>query len=234
MKAFVLPIVISSSIIGAVLGLYELKEKTAILIDDTKLTYQVDEKNQLNGLYTVINTSHVPLLRGSYKDDKRSGNWYCFNNDKSIFLRYNYDSNKILALDTVNIKKATIKILSKDKDAVENASISLPICSIDQYISLMNGEIKKSLNTKHITFDKAMDFEIKATLNEKNKVQYKIGYLYNKEKYEYILSPSFSKFNIDWIPAMYKGNAVPSEFTVYSEIKFAVDYDKQPRFNWSN
>ncbi len=234
MKAFILPIVISSAIISTVIGLTELKEKSVILIDDTKLTYQVNEKNQLNGVYTIINTSMTPLIRGSYKEDQRSGNWYCFNADKSIFMRYNYELNKVVYLDTVAIKKATIKILSNDKNVAENASISLPVCSIDQYLSIMNEEIKQSINPNQIVYNKATDFEITATLNEKNKVEYKIGYLFGKNKYEYVLKPKNSKFIIDWIPAMHDGKAVPSEFKLYSQITFSTDYNKMARFNWAN
>jgi len=234
MKAFILPLLVSSSIIGSVFGILELKEKSVILPDDTKLTYQVDEKNKMNGLFTVINTSQQPLIRGSYKEDKRSGNWYCFNKDKSVFMRYNYDLNKILYLDTVAIKKATIKVLSNNKEVAENASISLPVCSIDQYLSLLNEEIKASIPANQVVYNRITDFEITATLDEKNRVEYKYAYMFGDNKYERVLKPRASKFNIDWIPAMYAGKAVASEFRVYSQITFSQDNSRMARFNWSN
>jgi len=234
MKAFILPLLVSTSIIGSIFGILEIKEKSVILPDDTKLTYQVDEKNKMNGLFTVINTSQQPLIRGSYKEDKRSGNWYCFSNDKSVFMRYNYDLNKVLYLDTVAIKKATIKVLSNNKEVAENASISLPVCSIDQYVSLLNEEIKASIPQNQVVYNRVTDFEITATIDEKNRVEYKYAYMFGNNKFERVLKPRASKFNIDWIPAMYADKAVASEFRVYSQITFTADNNRMSRFNWSN
>lgn len=228
-------LILSSLVLGASLFSFTLIDgiqKEAKLIDDSKLIYHVNEKNELHGAYSVQNTKDNVTIRGSYTDNKRTGNWYCFNNDKSLFLRYNYDQKKILFIDTVAIKKAEIVILDKNPEAVKNASISVPVCPLDQYISFLKKEISDVFPQPHMQYATPTNLEIVAKVDANGQAKYQVNYIFDKIKRSISVSGKSKAFVIDWVPAMYEGKGVASEFKVATEISFS-NNDGHKRFNWN-
>lgn len=228
-------LILSSLVLGASLVSFTLinsVQKEVKLIDDSKLIYNVNEKNELHGAYSVLNTKETVTIRGSYTDNKRTGNWYCFNNDKSMFLRYNYDQKKILFIDTVAIKKAEIVIVDKNPEAVKNSSISVPVCPIDQYLSIMKKEITESFPPPHMEYTGPTQIEIVAKVDANGQAKYQANYIFDKIKRSISISGKNKAFTIDWIPAMYDGKGIASEFKVATEVSFS-NADGHKRFNWN-
>lgn len=228
-------LILSSLVLGASLFSFTLIDgiqKEVKLIDDSKLIYHVNEKNELHGAYSVQNTKDNITIRGSYTDNKRTGNWYCFNNDKSLFLRYNYDQKKILFIDTTAIKKAEIVIIDKNPEAVKNASISVPVCPLDQYVSFLKKEISDVFPQPHMQYATPTSLEIVAKVDANGQAKYQVNYIFDKIKRSISVSGKSKAFVIDWVPAMYEGKGVASEFKVATEISFS-NNDGHRRFNWN-
>lgn len=231
MKNLTLSLVILGGMLSAFTAI-DLVEKEVTLLDNSKLIYHVNEKNEMQGAYSVQNPKNDITLRGSYTANKRTGNWYCFNNDKSIFLRYNYDLKKILFIDTVAIQQAEIVIIDKNPEAVKNASISVPVCAIDQYISFLKQEIIDVFPTNQMQYTAPTDIQIVAKLDTKNQVKYEVNYVFDRSKKTFYISGKNKAFTIDWIPAMYNGEVVASEFKVATQISFTSE-NGHKRFNWN-
>ncbi len=228
-------LILSSLVLGASLFSFTLIDgiqKEVKLIDDSKLIYHVNDKNELHGAYSVQNTKDNVTIRGSYTDNKRTGNWYCFNNDKSLFLRYNYDQKKILFIDTTAIKKAEIVIVDKNPEAVKNASISVPVCPLDQYVSFLKKEISDVFPQPHMQYATPTSLEIVAKVDANGQAKYQVNYIFDKIKRSISVSGKSKAFVIDWVPAMYEGKGVASEFKVATEISFS-NNDGHKRFNWN-
>lgn len=229
MKAITLPLLITSALIATFVK--EITQKTKILADDSRVTYNVNEKNKLEGAYFIENTSRNVWIRGSYKENQRVGNWYAFNNDKTVFLRYNYDLKKILFIDTVALKRAEITIIDKNADG--NESIVLPICSIDQYISIIKEAAKASFPKEQIIYNKVLPIEIIATVKSSKEVTYTISYKINGNNYAYDINNKNIDFDIDWIPASHNGKNLEAEFTIQSTLLFSSEKSEKQRFKWN-
>lgn len=231
MKNFILSVAFFGTI-GLSFKAIDTIQKEAKLIDNSKVTYHIDENNKMEGAYSVQNTKNDVVMRGSYKDDRRTGNWYCFNDNKSMFLRYNYDQKKLLYIDTVAIKKAEITIIDKDTEVVKGASITVPICSIDQYVSLLKTEIIDTFPQNQMKYNGATDIEIVAKVDANGLAKYNVNYFFEGSKKSLLLSGKSKAFKIDWVPAMYNDKGVAAEFKVATQITFA-NGDGHRRFNWN-
>lgn len=228
-------LILSSLVLGASLVSFTLinsVQKEVKLIDESKLTYNLNEKNELHGAYSVENVKNVVTIRGNYTNNKRTGNWYCFNNDKSMFLRYNYDLKKILFIDTTAIKKAEIVVLDKNPDVVKNASISVPVCGLDQYLSLLRREISDNFPPMHMQYTAPMDLEIVAKVDANGQAKYSVNYVFDKIARSLSVYGKNKEFVIDWVPAMYNGKGVASEFKMNAQVSFS-NTDGHKRFNWN-
>lgn len=229
MKAIAFPLIITGALIGTFFA--EITQKTKVLADDSRLTYNVSEKNKLEGAYFIENTNRDIWIRGTYKDNQRVGNWYAFNNDKTISLRYNYDLKKILFLDTIALKRAEITIT--DEKAAGNGSIVLPICSIDQYLSILKEAAKSSFPKEQIIYNKQIPIEIIATVKSSNDVIYTVSYKVNEKMYAFDINNKNIDFDIEWIPSTYNGKNLEAEFSVKSSLLFSDNGNENRRFKWN-
>jgi hypothetical protein len=233
MKAIAFPIIITGALIAAIINPGEIVQKTKVLADNSRLTYNINEKNKLEGAYFVENTQKNIWLRGTYKEEKRSGNWYAFNNDKTVFLRYSYDLKKLLYLDTVAIKKAEIDITDKDPEAVKNASVPLPICSIDQLGSLLGEAAKSTYPKEIIMYNQPIDLTITATIKSATNVSYTAAYTYKGENFAYVINSKKLDLDINWIPSTYNGKDVEATFKFATKIMFFANGTDRQRFIWN-
>ncbi|RZL34815.1 MAG: hypothetical protein EOP00_30945 [Pedobacter sp.] len=233
MKAIFYPILISGALIASIINPETSVQKTKILIDNSRLTYNINEKNKLEGAYFVENTDRNIWIRGSYKEEKRVGNWYAFNSNKTVFMRYNYDTKKILALDTIALKKAEITITDKNEEYAKNASAPLPICSIDQYTSLLVEAAKTSFPKDNIIYNKPFSITINAVVKSAKNVTYTASYAYLGRNYVFDISTKNLDFNIDWIPSSYNGKDVEAEFKVTTSTEFSTNGTGKLRFKWN-
>jgi len=233
MKAFALPMLITSAFFASVFSDVKPVQKTKILVDNSRLTYNVNEDKKLDGAYFVENTNRKVWLRGTYKENTRAGNWYAFNSDGSTFVRYNYDLNKLIALDTVALKKAEISITDKNPDAAKNGSVVLPICSIDQYSSLLGEAAKAQFPKEIVVYNSPIDINIIAKVKSKTDVSYIITYQHKNNWYSYQLKEKDMDFKIDWIPSTYDGKDVEAEFKVATKIVFTNNGTEKQRFVWN-
>lgn len=229
MKAITLPLIITGALIGTLFT--EITQKTKILSDNSRVTYNVNEKNKLEGAYFVENTNRDIWIRGAYKDNQRIGNWYTFNSDKTVALRYNYDLKKILFLDTIALKKAEITIT--DPNANGNGSVVLPICSIDQYLSVLKAAAKSIFPKEQIVYNKEIPIEIIATVKSSDDVIYTISYKINDKMYAFDIKNKDIDFDIEWIPSSYNGKNLEAEFSVKSSLLFSDNGSDKQRFKWN-
>ena len=229
MKIISFPLVITGALIGSFFT--ELTQKTKVLADDSRLTYNVNEKNRLEGAYFVENTNRDIWIRGAYKENQRVGNWYAFNNDKTVALRYNYDLKKVIFLDTLALKKAEITIV--DEKAKGNGSITLPICSIDQYLSLLKQAAKSSFPKDQIIYNKEIPIEIIANVKSSNDVSYTISYTLNEKLYAFDINNKNIDFDIEWIPSTSNGKNIEAEFSIKSSLLFSANGSEKQRFKWN-
>jgi hypothetical protein len=229
MKAITLPLIITGALIGTLFT--EITQKTKVLTDNSRVTYNVNEKNKLEGAYFVENTNRDIWIRGAYKDNQRIGNWYTFNSDKTVALRYNYDLKKILFLDTIALKKAEITIT--DPNANGNGSVVLPICSIDQYLSVLKAAAKSIFPKEQIIYNKEIPIEIIATVKSSDDVIYTISYKINNKMYAFDIKNKDIDFDIEWIPSSYNGKNLEAEFSVKSSLLFLDNGSEKQRFKWN-
>ncbi|RZL55129.1 MAG: hypothetical protein EOO93_19490, partial [Pedobacter sp.] len=198
-------------LLGGILGVLETKK--AILNDGSKVDYTIDENKLLNGAYSVSSTDNKVWLRGSYKDNKRVGNWYCFNSDGAVALRYNYDLKKVIAIDDKMAAKIKFVLNDKDQNVVEKATVPVPICSIDQYLSLFNEQIYSIIGREQKNRPKEIPVDIVANIDSKGSVSYKLAYSLNGYNYSTKLIIKEKMYELDWSPSTYDGKIISAEVT---------------------
>jgi hypothetical protein len=207
------------------------KERKKVLFEDTELIYTVTEKNEKNGpVFIKDSKKDKTFLKGLNAQDKPSGKWYFYNEDGSLESHYNFDMNKLLYIDTAYLKKIDVKILDKDPEIVQNASIPtllypshllLKLISNDVQISDADFGGKNQLPIK-------LTVIIQATGDTEYYVEYAVGNLFTKKKV--VLTTKFLD-NI-WIPSHYKNKNTKSSFTINTSINS--DYKAGHRkFNWT-
>jgi len=207
-------------------------QKTIILSDQSKVVYAMNNSKQIEGVYSVLREEDKVYLRGIYKDNTRTGNWYAFNDDGKVFLRYNYDLKKLLFLDTTSINRLKVEIDTKDPEVKEKASIPVPITSIDQYISLLGTELKRVVKTENKNADGTLEADLITKVDKNGKPTYQAQYLADGILVSKKLIISEKGFDIDWIPATYNGITYPSSFSVKARISFTEKPGIKQRFIW--
>ena len=207
--------------------------KIAVLSDRSKVNYTLNESKHINGSFTVVNAEDKLFLRGAYKDNKRIGNWYAFNTNGNVFLRYNYDSNKLLFLDTVSMSRIKVEIKSKDNAVTEGASIPFPILSVDQYVSLLGTEFKRVILRENKNASGTIDVDFIANIDEKGRSYYEAVYNADNIPTTKKLIISEKPFDLQWIPASYKGDNYASVFSVKVRVNLSDRGVNLQRFNWN-
>lgn len=215
------------------LGLLFNKEVTGLLSDNSKVVYNISDDKKLDGAFTISTKEDKLILRGSYKADKRAGNWYCFNPDGTVFMRYNYDLKKLLALDTGRIARAKVEIKGRN-DEVQNASIPIPVCSIDQYISILGAEFRRLILAENKTAEGTIAVELIANIDRNGKAGYSGVYTVDGTTVTKTLKPNDKLFNIEWLPASYQGEKVAAVFRVNMTCDLSSDGSSKQRFRWTS
>jgi len=208
-------------------------EKTAVLSDNSKVVYNVTDDKVLEGAFVISTPEDKMTLRGLYKDNVRSGNWYAFNPDGSIFLRYNYDLKKLIMLDTVAINKASFRITSGGDEAKKMGSVPVPICSIEQYISILGSEFQRKIWAENKSAEGTLSVNLTAYVDANGKARYTGTYMANGVEDSKKLNVDDKLFNIEWLPANYKGENLSGTFTVNMQVNFSSDPTKRQRFIWN-
>jgi hypothetical protein len=208
------------------------EQKTSVLSDQTKVVYAMNDAKKIEGVYSVLKNDDKVFLRGVYKDNTRSGNWYAFNDNGNVFLRYNYDLKKLLYLDTVSINRLKVEIKADDPEIKEKASIPVPISSIDQYISLLGTELKRVILKENKSADGTLDADLITNIDKNGKANYEASYTVDGIPVTKRLIISEKAFDIDWIPSSYKGTNYASVFSVKARIDFAQKPGIKQRFIW--
>jgi hypothetical protein len=195
------------------------------------VSYSIDDNKVLNGAYVVTGMDGKVWLRGSYKDNKRVSNWYCFNSDGSMMLRYNYDLKKVIAIDDKMAAKIKFKLDEKNPSVVEKATVPVPISSIDQYVSLFNEQIHTILTREHKNAPKEVPVDIIASIDGKGAVSYKLAFEMNGLTYSNKLILKERMYELQWAPSMYEGKIIPAEVTIST--KYVNDGSARQRFIWN-
>ena len=208
-------------------------EKKSKINNVSMAVYNVDSKShQKEGIYAVQNLSNDGLwLQGLYKDNQRAGNWNFFNKDFKLAMRYNYDQKKLAFLDDNALKDVSVTILSDDEKVKKDASVPMPLCSVDYYLQLMANSLT-AVNSK----SGEADAEITAHIGTDGKATYSVIYLVDgKKSAKQKVNVSDDKFAIEWIPSMYDSKPVEAEFTAYVKITGnGSTLDPVRRFRWDN
>jgi hypothetical protein len=208
-------------------------EKSGLLSDKSKVLYNINEKKQFEGPFTIMTNDNKTLLRGTYKDNERSGNWFCFNPDGSVFLRYNYDSKKLVSVDTKAISRAKFDIQGASEDVKNGASIPVPICSVEQYISLVGVEFERQILAENKLAQGVLEADLVAKVDANGKATYSAVYQANNIEIIKKIKVNEKLFNIEWIPSSYNGEKLASTFTVKMEVKLGGDPFQRQRFIWA-
>jgi hypothetical protein len=214
------------------LGLLYNKEISGTLSDNSKVVYNVSEDKKLDGPFSISREDKL-VLRGSYKNNERAGNWYCFNPDGTVYMRYNYDQKKLVALDTARIARATVEIPgAKNEDA--NASIPIPVCSIDQYVSLLGAEFRRLILLDNKNAEGVIPVELIASIDKNGKAIYSGTYNAEGVSMTKRLKPDAKLFNIEWLPASSRGEKVAALFKVNMTVDLSSNDIGRQRFRWTN
>jgi hypothetical protein len=207
------------------------QQKSVILSDQSKLVFNSPDSKRLDGPYIVSSNDKV-FLRGVYKNDMRTGNWYAFNENEKLFMRYNYDLKKILFVDTTSIGRLNINIASSDPVVKEKASIPVPISSIDQYVSLLGAELKRIILKENKNAQGALTADLITNIDKNGRPTYYATYPANGVLAKTRLFVAEKNFNLEWIPASYNGETYASSFSVKAKIDFGQEIPGRQRFQW--
>jgi hypothetical protein len=214
------------------IGMLYYKEISATLPDGSQVVYNISENNKINGAFSILKDDKL-VLRGSYKDNKRFGNWYCFNPDGTVYMRYNYDQKKLVALDTARIARAIVEI-PEAKEAGAEASIPVPVCSIDQYVSLLGAEFRKIILAENKNAEGVIPVELVASIDKNGKAIYSGTYNAEGVSMTKRLKPDAKLFNIEWLPASCAGEKVAAIFKVNMTVDLSSNDIGRQRFRWTN
>lgn len=207
------------------------ESKSVVLSDQSKVVFNSPDSKRLDGPYVVSNNDKV-FLRGAYKNDIRTGNWYAFNENEKLFMRYNYDLKKLLFVDTTSIGRLNIDIASNDPVVKEKASIPVPISSIDQYVSLLGTELKRIILKENKNAQGTLTADLIANIDKNGKPSYYATYLADGVQSKTRLFISEKNFDLEWIPASYNGEPYASSFSVKAKIDFGQKIPGRQRFQW--
>lgn len=213
----------------------DAKKKSYLLEDGSRINETV-VNNVKEGFSETINPSGVVLSRGNYKNDFRVGNWFFFTNKDSLFLKYNYDTQKILFLDQSKILFANVDIETKDQNVKKNASIPVPIISIDQYLALLANVAEHQVPFGVETEAKDFKVEIVAFVNKDGKASYSMNYKLNNKEVSKKIEKLDNKIEVDWLPAHFDSKNLNSKFSVTLVYDNSKKDDKKTahrRFNWN-
>ena len=210
----------------------DLKEKKIALNDNARIVYHVNDDNEKEGAYYIKSAKHDQLiLKGAYKDNTRSGNWYFYDETGKPETVYSYQQNKLAFIDSALLNKLTINIPGEDKEVIENTQIPILLSSMKLFLAQMSDNI--IIPQEHFTGEN-LPIQIKAVVDEKGEATYSVKYKYNKKDVEQRVILKRSAFDIEWIPAIYNKKPIKAEVMVNTEISGSNENgDNFRRFRWN-
>lgn len=206
-------------------------KKTIQLSNDSVVSYSVDDSGNKKGAYIIKNSAEQIIFRGSYNEDKRVGDWYCFGKSDEITLRYNYTLGKLIVFKDSVYKGITFTILDKTASASKNASVAIPIYPVDDLKALIASETLLQMPNKLKSRIEALDAQITVFINEKGDARYEAKYIIDEYQYKSNVVLDAKNFKIEWLPASFEGKQYKCEAVF--KIKFKVDGSNSRRFLWN-
>lgn len=224
--------VLSSIVVMTMLFVnFDKVEKSAKLIDQSKVFYNLSEDDKLEGAYEIKDVNQLTRLRGSYIKNKRSGNWYCFDASGKMVLRYNYDLKKLVSLDEDQFAGVSVTVLDKDPDAVKNASMPVAVCSMDQMKKIVEEQLKNDIPAKMKAEGGQVTADFSIKVNPDGEAKYFAKYVFKDLSYTTMVYVKSKVFELEWLPATYNGKAYKSEVTFSSTFDLIPGDHK--RFIWN-
>ncbi|MFT3903232.1 MAG: hypothetical protein QM727_08660 [Niabella sp.] len=212
-----------------------LKEHKQVLLTGDVI-YYTTQYDVVSGIFRVNNRiDNNDLVQGNYVEGERKGIWYFFNYDKTLFLRYNYDVNKIMFIDNKALANIEVKILTDDKDAQTNASVPVPLWSFDNFYMLSTENAKKAIDNDHRKRLKNRDLKIKVLIDIAGQAKYYVMYNLNNTSYQKEFTINDKMLDIRWLPSTFKDARHPSEVVFLTRINETVNESESGhrRINWS-
>ncbi|WP_026897491.1 hypothetical protein [Daejeonella oryzae] len=233
LKNFLVASVIISSSVVSYAQNADLKEKKVLINDGARLIYHVKENNIKEGSYYIKNAkSDQFLVRGAYTNNKRSGNWYFYNEAGKPESIYSYQQNRLAFIDSTLLEKITINIPGQDKTVIENTQIPVMLSPINLFLAEMSNNI--IIPEEHFKPNEELLIKIKSVIGVTGEPKYFLIYTHNGKEIEEQIKLKRSTFTIDWIPAMYEKNPIKSEFIVNTAISGNTNSsDGHRRFRWN-
>lgn len=210
-----------------------LKEKKITLNDDLRVVYHVKENNIKQGSYYIQNAkSSQFIVRGAYTDNKRSGNWYFYNEAGKPETIYSYQQNKLAFIDSALLDKITINLPEQDKQVIENTRIPVLLSPIRLFLSELSNSL--SIPGEHFLVNQPLPIQIKAVIDVNGNSKYYVRYKNNGKNIEQQVKLKKSGFDIEWIPATHDSKPIKSEYIVNTAINNpAESEDGHRRFQWN-
>lgn len=206
-------------------------DKTEKLKDNSVVNYKLDENGKKTGLFKVTNPKGGILLSGSFKNGNRVNDWYCFDKDGNVILRYNYNLKKLVFLSEKQISDYEFKVEDSNPEVQEKFQAPVPICSAQQFKGLLISEFIQQIPAKQKTSKTNLKGEVTALINETGRVKYFVKYVLDGYEYKTSVDLDNKIFNVDWVPATYKDKTYKSEAKF--NIDVAIDPTTERRFIWN-
>jgi hypothetical protein len=225
--------VITAVLLAASFSSYgQIQKEKKVMLSDSSIVSYLTVRDKISGLY-LIKKGNVELARGNYVDGKRVGNWYFFNFDKSLFLRYNYDNKKMLFVDNKTLAMASIDVKTDDASIKQAASIPIPIFSLEQYLVLAAHAAKVAVPADHRNRLDNKEVSFVANVSKNSSAQYMLRYEIKGKPFEIKLNLGEQAL-IEWVPASFGGKDYDSEFIIKTKLSFTKDAGMHRRIDWFN
>ena len=233
-KAFSLSLAIIALGLNTYAQTKDLKEKKISLNDNAKIVYHVNSDNEKEGpFYIKVAKTDQLILKGAFADNKRSGNWYFYDESGKPESVYSYQQNRLAFIDSSLVNKLTINIPGEDKDVVEKTQIPVLLSSMKLFLAEMSNNIV--IPQDHFPGNENLPIQIKAEIDTEGQARYFVIYKHNKKDVAQQVKLKRSAFDIEWIPAMYNKKPIKSEVMINTEINGAAEQgDNFRRFRWSD
>lgn len=206
-------------------------DKTEKLKDNSIVKYHLDDKGKKNGPISITDPKGTILLSGSFKNSVRTNDWYCFDKDGTVILRYNYTLKKLISLSDKQIVGLKFRTIDKDEEVIKEAQVPVPICGVEQFKALFIAEFYNQIPPKQKATKANLKGEVTAMINEKGSVKYFVKYVLEGYEYKTNVDPDTKAFAIEWIPSTYKDKSYKSEVTF--DIDLSIEPSTERRFIWN-
>ena len=207
------------------------KKKKSSLVYQEIFTIDKSSKERQGYYYKIGKNSKDTVVIGTYDKGRKAGIWSYMGKKNSLYLRYDYEQDKILDNTERTFAKDSIQI--KIKGRYHLTKVDCPPI----YIGFKN-EIKQSLNVEIkppvTVFQEAKSGMVLTSfeVNEKGEaVNFNIESSYN-EKLNKTIEDSLRSYKYQWVPALVNGEPVVSKMYVMFNFSFISDPDDktEPQF----